>query len=185
MKNILKYAVWAGLYLTLLIPFIVFDNTFFPYITGKAFVFRIIVEIILGLWLVLIIKDEEFRPKWSWVLGAAGLFTFILLIADINAVAPFKALWSNFERMEGWVTFIHLLAYFIVLGSMLNKEKLWLWFLRTNILAGVILAVTSIDKATEIRFSGPLGNPIYIAVYFLFLFFLLSYFFIKMSWLKI
>jgi len=170
-NKILKYAIWAGLYLTLIIPFIVFDNTFFPYITGKAFTFRIIVEIILGLWLVLIIKDEEFRPKWSWVLGAAGLFTFILLIADINAVAPFKAFWSNFERMEGWVTFIHLLAYFTVLSSMFNKEKLWLWFLRTNILAGVILAVTSIDKATDTRFSGPLGNPIYIAVYFLFLFF--------------
>jgi O-antigen ligase len=170
-NKILKYAIWAGLYLTLIIPFIVFNNTFFPYITGKAFTFRIIVEIILGLWLVLIIKDEEFRPKWSWVLGAAGLFTFILLIADINAVAPFKAFWSNFERMEGWVTFIHLLAYFTVLGSMFNKEKLWLWFLRTNVSAGVILAVTSIDKATETRFSGPLGNPIYIAVYFLFLFF--------------
>jgi O-antigen ligase len=170
-NKILKYAIWAGLYLTLIIPFIVFNNTFFPYITGKAFTFRIIVEIILGLWLVLIIKDEEFRPKWSWVLGAAGLFTFILLIADINAVAPFKAFWSNFERMEGWVTFFHLLAYFTVLGSMLNKEKLWLWFLRINVSAGVILAVTSIDKAKDIRFSGPLGNPIYIAVYFLFLFF--------------
>ncbi|MEI6191336.1 MAG: O-antigen ligase family protein [bacterium] len=170
-NKILKYTIWTGLYLTLLIPFIVFNNTFFPYITGKAFTFRIIVEILLGLWLILIIKDEEFRPKWSWILGAAGLFTFILLIADINAVAPYKAFWSNFERMEGWVTFIHLLAYFTVLGSMFNKEKLWLWFLRTNILAGVILAVTSIDKAADVRFSGPLGNPIYIAVYFLFLFF--------------
>jgi len=171
LNNILKYGIWAGLGATLLIPFLVFDNTFFPYITGKAFTFRIIVEIILGLWLILIIKDEEYRPKWSCILGAVGLFTFILLIADINAVAPFKALWSNFERMEGWVTFIHLLAYFAVLSSIINTEKLWLWFFRANVLVGVVLAITSIDKATETRFSGPLGNPIYIAVYFLFLFF--------------
>jgi tetratricopeptide (TPR) repeat protein len=73
--------------------------------------------------------------------------------------------------MEGWVTFAHLLAYFLVLGSILNKEKMWLWFLRANVGAAVILAISSIDKATDIRFSGPLGNPIYIAVYFLFIFF--------------
>ncbi len=171
MKEILKYSIWTGIYATLIIPFFVADGLFFPYITGKAFAFRIIVEIILGLWFILIIKDKEFRPKQSWILWAVGLLTFILLIADINAVAPFKAFWSNYERMEGWVTFVHLFAYFIVLGSMLNTEKLWLWFLRANVATGVVLALFSIDKATEARFSGPLGNPIYIAVYFLFIFF--------------
>jgi tetratricopeptide (TPR) repeat protein len=170
-KEILKYGIWVGLGLVLIVPFIVADSMFFPFIVGKAFIFRIIVEIIFGLWLILIIKDKEFRPKWSWVLGAVALLTFILLIADINAVAPYKAFWSNFERMEGWVTFIHLLAYFTVLGSILNTEKLWLWFLRANLVAGTIMALTSIDKATEVRFSGPLGNPIYISVYFLFIFF--------------
>jgi len=170
-KEILKYIIWAGICAVLVVPFIVADGMFFPFIVGKAFTFRIIAEIIFGLWLVLIIKDKEFRPKWSWVLGAVALLTFILLIADINAVAPFKAFWSNFERMEGWVTFIHLFMYFTVLASMLNTEKLWLWFLRANVVAGAIMALTSIDKATEVRFSGPLGNPIYIAVYFLFIFF--------------
>jgi len=197
-NKILKYAIWAGIYLTLLIPFIVFDNTFFPFITGKAFVFRIIAEIILGLWLVLIIRDEEFRPKWSWVLGAAGLFTFILLIADINAVAPFKAFWSNFERMEGWVTFIHLLAYFVVLGSMFNSERKWLWFFRTAVVSPILYVVfeyfsylknlaslNTIDPTVAHpftiggymnymglvgdRWAGPLGNPIYLGVLALFL----------------
>lgn len=170
-KEILKWAIWTGIYALLLIPFIVANDMFFPFITGKAFSFRIIVEIIFGLWLILIIKDKEFRPKWSWLLGAVSLLTVVLLLADINALAPFKAFWSNFERMEGWVTFIHLFMLFTVLGSMLNTEKLWLWFLRANLVAGTGLALTSIDKATDIRFSGPLGNPIYIAVYFLFIFF--------------
>ncbi len=171
MKNILKYSIWTGIYVTLIIPFIVGNNMFFPYITGKAFTFRIIVEIILGLWLILIIKDKEYRPKWSWLLGSVFVFISILFISDLQAVAPFKAFWSNFERMEGFVTFAHLLAYFLVLGSMFNTEKLWLWFMRANVLAGTTMAITSIDSATGVRFSGPLGNPIYIAVYFLFIFF--------------
>jgi O-antigen ligase len=33
------------------------------------------------------------------------------------------------------------------------------------------MAITSIDSAAETRFSGPLGNPIYISIYFLFIFF--------------
>jgi len=174
MKEILKYIIWVGIYLTLIIPFIVSGDLFFPYITGKAFTFRIIVEIIFGLWLILILKDKEFRPKWSWVLGASLIFISVLFIADVNAVAPAKAFWSNYERMEGFVTFVHLLAYFLVLGSMLNKEKLWLWFLRANLVTGVVMAVTSITEGIKdniIRIAGPLGNPIYISVYFLFIFF--------------
>src|SRR3989339_900799 len=125
MKEILKYIIWVGIYLTLIIPFIVSGDLFFPYITGKAFTFRIIVEIIFGLWLILILKDKEFRPKWSWVLGASLIFISVLFIADVNAVAPAKAFWSNYEGIED------------------------------NI----------------IRIAGPLGNPIYISVYFLFIFF--------------
>ena len=196
-NKILKYAIWTGLYATLLIPFLVFDNTFFPFIIGKAFAFRIIVEIVLGLWLILIIKDEEFRPKKSWILAAVGLFTLILLAADIHAVAPYKAFWSNFERMEGWITFIHLLAYFTVLGSMFNKEKLWLWFLRITIVSPIFYTafeyfsylwrLANLNKMypsviqsftiggfmeymnlTGDRWSGPLGNSIYLGVFALF-----------------
>ncbi len=174
MSNFLKYIIWAGLYAVLVIPFIVADSLFFPYITGKAFAFRIIVEVIFGLWLILCLKEKEFWPRRSWLLGSVGALVVVLLLADINAVAPFKAFWSNYERMEGFVTFVHLLAYFVVLGSMFNREKLWLWFLRANLLAGTIMAISSIAaslKEDVIRFAGPLGNPIYISVYFLFIFF--------------
>lgn len=171
MKDILKYCIWMGIYATIVIPFIVVNNMFFPYIVGKAFTFRIIVEIIFSLWLIIAIKYKEFRPKLSWIFISAGIFTLVLLLADINAVAPFKAFWSNFERMEGWVTIVHLFAYLLVLGSMLYAEKLWLWFLRANVFAAFILVITSLDSSTETRFSGPLGNPIYISVYFLFIFF--------------
>jgi tetratricopeptide (TPR) repeat protein len=171
MKDILKYSIWVGIYAILIIPFIVANGMFFPFIVGKAFTFRIIVEILLALWLILAIKYKEFRPKFSWIIACAGIFTLILLLADIFAVAPHKAFWSNYERMEGWVTIVHLFAYLLVLGSMLNTEKLWVWFLRANVFAGVVLAITSLDNSTEIRFSGPLGNPIYISVYFLFIFF--------------
>ncbi len=175
MKQILQYSIWAGLYAVLIIPFIVADSMFFPYIVGKAFTFRIIVEIIFGLWLILAIADKDFRPKFSWLLTSLGLFTFILLIADINAVSQHKALWSNFERMEGFVTIAHLFLYFVVLSSMFRTEKKWLWFFRANLGAGMFMAIYSLAdgyKEGVVRVAGPLGNPIYIGVYFLFIFFI-------------
>ncbi len=214
-KEILKYCIWAGIGAVLVVPFFVADGMFFPYITGKGFAFRIIVEIIFGLWLILVIKDKEFRPKWSWVLGAAGILTFVLLLADINAVLPsieryisavaaynpispipipgifLKPFWSNFERMEGWVTFIHLLAYLLVLSSMLNTEKLWLWFFRFTIVSPVfyvgyeyfaylkelanspgntfsLAGLMQYMGLVGDRWSGPLGNTIYLGVMALF-----------------
>ncbi len=174
-EKILKYVINFGLCLILIIPFIVVDSMFFPYITGKVFTFRIIVEIIFGLWLILIIKDKEFRPRWSCLFGAVGVFVLILLLSAINAVSPYKAFWSNYERMEGWIIFIHLMMYFVVLGSMLNTKKLWLWFFRLNLFIASILAIQSVVEGAKeeiVRIAGPLGNPIYISVYFLFIFFI-------------
>jgi len=175
MEKILKLLINFGLYLVLIIPFIVIDNMFFPYITGKAFVFRIIIGIIFCLWLILILKYQENRPKWSYLTGAFGVFIIVLLLANINALAPHKAFWGNYERMEGWISFVHFFAYFLIIGAMFNKKSLWLWFFRVNIFVASVLAIQSIAEGVKtevIRIAGPLGNPIYISVYFLFIFFL-------------
>ena len=56
-------------------------------------------------------------------------FVAIIGIADLFGANPLKSFWSNFERMEGWITLIHLLGYFLVVGTVLNTQKLWTKFL--------------------------------------------------------
>lgn len=171
MKDILKYGIFAGLWGVLLIPFFVTNGMFFPYIVGKNFAFRIIVEIIFALYLILAINYREYRPKFSWILISVSIFTFIMLVADIFAVNPSKALWSNYERMDGFVTLAHLWAYLVVFGSIMKNRESWVWFLKTSVAFSFIMALkTLFGKEAEAltRISGPLGNPIYIGVYFLF-----------------
>jgi O-antigen ligase/Tfp pilus assembly protein PilF len=173
-QNIVKYIIFTGLWAVLIIPFIIANGMFFPYITGKNFTFRIIVEIIFVLCIYLACVDIKYRPKFSWVLGAVGLFVAVMGIADIFAVAPAKAFWSNFERMDGWITLIHLLMYLIVFGTVMKTEKIWLWFFRSSVLLSVIMFALTISewlKTGTDRVSTTLGNPIYVAVYFLFNFF--------------
>ena len=171
-KQILKWGIIVGLFATLIVPFIVSNGMYFPFIVGKAFAFRIIIEIIFALWLILIFKDKEARPKFSWVALLAILFVVVMFIADILGVAPSKSLWSNFERMDGWVTLIHLLMYFVVFASVIKEDVLY-WFLRASVgLSAVMTVMAFADISNGIyRVSGPLGNPIYISIYFLFNFF--------------
>jgi len=173
-KNISRYLIFIGLWSVLLIPFYVATNMFFPYISGKNFAFRIIVEIIFALWVYLAYVDAKYRPKFSWLAKAIGLFVLVMLVADIFAVNPAKAIWSNYERMDGWVTLIHMFMYFLVLGSMMKAEKIWLWFFRSSVALSVIMAIMAIREyvaSGSPSTMATLGNTIYVAAYLLFNFF--------------
>ncbi len=98
-QKIIRSLIFIGLWSILIIPFYVANSMFFPFITGKNFLFRIIVEIIFALWVYLAYIDAKFRPKFSWVLGTVIIFVAIMAIADAFAVAPIKSFFSNFERM--------------------------------------------------------------------------------------
>ncbi|MFA5934663.1 MAG: O-antigen ligase family protein [Candidatus Paceibacterota bacterium] len=173
-KNIAKWKVLVGIWVLLLIPFFVANSMFFPYISGKNFAFRIIVEMVFAVWLYLAFADIKYRPRFSWLLGAVGLFVIVMGIADIFAVAPMKALWSNFERMDGWITLIHLLMLMVVMGSVMKTEKMWLCFFRSSLMMSVVMSTYVLKEwlsTGDGRVSVTLGNPIYVAVYFLFNFF--------------
>jgi len=173
-NNIVKWTIITGLWSVLLVPFIVANHMFFPYITGKNFTFRIIIEIIFVLWVYLAFVDAKYRPKFSWISVSVGSFVLIMAIADIFAVNPLKAVWSNYERMDGLVTLLHLIMYLFVFGSVMKSKQNWIWFFRSSVIAsmGMIIFVLQEWLKTGVdRVSVTLGNPIYVAVYFLFNFF--------------
>ena len=190
LNKILRWIVAIGVFaIPAVIPFIVTGSMFFPFITGKAFAFRIIVEIIFGAWLLLALCDKNYRPKFSWILGALGVFLFVILLADIFAENPLKAFWSNFERMEGFVSLFHMALYFLVAGATLINEKFWNWtnFFRLNILTSIVMSsygfLQLAGKITinqgGVRLDGTFGNATYLAGYMLMMIFLALFLFSK------
>ncbi|KKU80214.1 MAG: hypothetical protein UY07_C0049G0004 [Parcubacteria group bacterium GW2011_GWA1_47_8] len=120
--NTSKMLAQGVMFLTFaIVPFIAFivlgQTTFFPYIVGKNFAFRIVVEIMFAGWVVLAAIDPAYRPKKSYLLGALAAFVGIITLAAIFGENPTKSFWSNFERMEGVVTYFHVFAYFIAACS--------------------------------------------------------------------
>ena len=175
-KSFLRTAVICGLVASVFVPLLVSGSFFFPFITGKNFAFRIIVELTFALWAVLLLKDASIRPRKELILYAIGAFIVSLGISMVFAENPLKSFWSNFERMEGWVGLIHLGAYFVVLSSMLRSEKLWKIFFNFTIAVSVAIGLFGILQLAGVftinqggvRVDGTLGNAIYLAVYMLF-----------------
>jgi hypothetical protein len=184
---ILKYILIGSVFLIPFIPFIISNNLFFPFITGKAFAFRILVELLFGGYLILALLDKNYRPKYSWILYAFLAFFVVVGIADIFGVNPYKSFWSNFERMEGYITIIHLLMYFLVASVLFNTEKLWNWFWNTEVAASLLMAgYCFLQLAGKImisqggaRVDGTFGNASYLAIYMLFNIFITAILFFR------
>lgn len=101
------------------------NSLLFPYITGKNFAFRILVEIAAAAWIMLMILDKNFRPKKSALLWIYSAFVFVLLLADIFSVDPLRSFFSNFERMEGFISHAHLFLYFLMLITLFKDKASW------------------------------------------------------------
>ena len=174
-KQILRNTVFIGLFLVPFIPFLVSSQLFFPFITTKAFAWRIIVEIVFSAWLLLAFLDVEYRPKKSPILYAVAAFLLIIGFADLFGVAPFKSFWSNFERMEGFITLLHLGMFFVVTSSAF-KEIDWKRWWNVSLVASFlmvlycVLQIIGLKTINQggVRVDGTLGNAIYLAVYMLF-----------------
>ena len=175
-KNIARWVALGALFLVPLTPLIVANSYFFPFITGKAFYFRILIEIAVSAWLVLAFLDKEYRPRFSWIGVAAIVFVAWMFVADAFAINAAKAFWSNFERMEGWILLIHLLGFFFAAGAVLRAENKWrTWFLASLGVSLIVSAYALLQMSGvlaihqgSVRIDATLGNSAYLAIYFLF-----------------
>ena len=174
-KQILRGVVLTGLFLIPFIPFPVSSAFFFPFITTKAFAWRIIVEIVFAAWLLLAFLDTAYRPKKSLILYSILGFLAIIGLADIFGITPIKSFWSNFERMEGFITLLHLGMFFLVISSVF-KEIDWKRWWNVSLAASFVMVLYSVLQIIGlktinqggVRVDGTLGNAIYLAVYMLF-----------------
>ena len=187
MNRYLRYALLTGIFAVPFLSFIVTPSLFFPFITGKNFAFRALVEIMLALWAILALRDASYRPRLSAISAAFAAFLVTMGISTVLAENPFKSFWSNFERMEGYITLLHLGAYFLVLSAVLNREALWERWFQTSLAANVAMGgyallqyfgKADISQSAD-RLDGTFGNATYFAVYALFHIFIAAFLFLR------
>ncbi len=178
-KPIVRFITLTALFAVTLFPVIIATTFFFPFITGKAFYFRILVEIAFTGWVFLAFLDAKYRPKLNSITIAVTVLAIVALAADLLGVNPLRSLMSNFERMEGWLLILHLWMFFLALtytfGQGEEGRRMWSRWLNVSLVVAFYVACRGalqwagklpIEQSSS-RPDSSLGNAAYLAVYML------------------
>ena len=187
LNQFLRYIIFGAIFLVPFVPLVVMSSFFFPFIVGKGVLFRILVELAMGAWVILAIGDKKYRPKFSWIFAGILSLVIVMFFADWLGDNPLKSFWSNFERMEGGVTLLHLLGYFVVITSFFDTEKIWKRFFNTSLTVsagvgfyGIFQMLGWVGASQGIsRLDISFGNASYLAIYMVFHIFLALFLLIR------
>jgi len=179
MTKALRYIIFGGVVALLFTPFIVTGSMYFPFITGKAFYFRLLVEIIFGAWVILALYNPDYRPTLSWLSVAMIAMVFVPLFGVVFGINTTDSVWSNFERMIGWITILHVGLLFVASGHTL-KPKHWHWLFYLSLAISVVVGIQGLlEVGSTERIDAGLGNPIYLAMYSLWHAFLAGFYLLQ------
>lgn len=182
LEKICLFIITWGTYLVLFAPLLLYQYSFFPFVTPKTIFFRLVVEIITAAYLLLLLSSRRWRPAFTPINAAVGIFLAVLVLTSITGINFSRSFWSTYERMTGLLTFFHLFAFFIVLGGVFKKKEDWEKIFGAAIIVGAMLALyilLSGDSVSD-RGGGTIGNSSFMAAYLLFdIFFALILFLTK------
>ena len=183
-EKYLRWAIKFLVYASFLTPLIVMGDTFvFPFVFPKAIYFRILVELMLGLYILLCFINKEYLPKLTPVVISVLVWLVALFLASLLGTDFIRSFWGNYERMSGWFTLAHFAVYFLVITSVFKTWNSLKWLLRGLLPFSLLVGLTGVsfllsDKSImKIGGGGSLGNQIYLANYMLFFVFIAWYLF--------
>ncbi len=178
---------------------IVFTPSYlYPYIVGKAFVFRFmaIVSFVASLYLTL--TDERFKIRLTPFFVGLTVFVFSMFLSTVFSIDPSRSFWSNYERMEGYINLLSVFALvFSALICRINELE-WVRIFKTHMwVSGIVsflgilqltigvLKIKSvaalpvlnlcISQGAGCRVDSTLGNSIYLGIYAALTFWIIIY----------
>ncbi|OGF22835.1 hypothetical protein A2Y83_02255 [Candidatus Falkowbacteria bacterium RBG_13_39_14] len=172
----------------MLTPLLVFRSLLFPFITSKAFYFRIIIELLAAVYLLFIYQYPNYIPRKNALTAAIFIFSGIFVLTSFTGIDFNLSFWSDIERMEGAFGFLHLALYFIIIMTVFRSKEDWHKLL--HIFWGVLIAlclyglgqkigINGLLLSGDVRISSTLGNSAYLGGMALFSISLSLLFFLK------
>ena len=193
-NRVVEWIVKIGLLVVPVLPLVVTRSLYFPFITGRNFAFRIIIEIIFVFWLWLMMSDAKYRPRSSYTLYSFIALIVVLFLATIFGISPYKSFWSSFERMEGFWGFWHYFLYFLMLISVFRRQADWSRFFFVSLAVSILISFYGLFQLLgklsvhqgSVRLDATMGNATYLAIYLIFHIFLFLYFLFRTKniWLR-
>ena len=171
-----KILIW-GVLIAPLTLLVYRQQTVYPLIFLKVFVFQAIVSILFVIWLALILRYPEYRPKLTVVHITLGIWLLALIVTAFNGVNLAHSLWSTQDRAIGIVFILHMAAFCLMLQTAV-KNIGWRQFMNYLAAIGLVMALLGfMNRIAPVIFyampgarpGGTLGNPSFLAAYLLFM----------------
>ncbi len=149
-----RLAQWLRvvIYITALVPLIIFSQYISPFHFGKVVVFRSIVELMFVGYLLLIWRDRSYLPKPNPLFWSFFAFVLAFTITSATSIIPYLSFWGTLERMGGLFTFWHYFIYFVILTAVFRTREQWLTLIKTMSWVAVASALYGFGQKTDISF---------------------------------
>jgi O-antigen ligase len=161
-------------------------NLFFPFITGKALFFRILIELSFLLLAFLIFNNKNFLPKKNeFLFWTAIFFLVVIIIVNFFSLRPYLSFWGNAERSEGVWALLHFILWFLILWIVFKidpsfKKIIFYSFL----LVLYLISFIEIQQGLILKESRPsstLGNATFVGFFANLMIFICLYFIFQAS----
>ena len=176
-EKILKIFLYLSIFLP---PLVIAKGLLFPFVSGKAYLFRFFVEISLFLWLLLILENKKYLPNFKNPLVLSLLaFALGLTFTGFLGVDPIHSFFSEIERADGIIQYLHWVLYFLMIVSVFKERKDWQIFGTIFVVLGILISLFGWGQylsdhklffygEKRSRIEGTFGNPDYMPVFLIF-----------------
>lgn len=177
LENIVKYLLLAVVFI---IPLIYTGTLYFPYISGKAYVFRALIALAFFFWSWWLLDNSKSLPVQSGKLKAKsllviaiGIFFLTQILAATFGVDPRFSFFSGVERADGVIMYGFFLLYFLMILSVFKTDddwkKLFYVFFGSAAASSLYVMVGGGDVGwLGSQIIGLFGNPAYFGGYLIF-----------------
>ena len=167
-RFILRAIGIAALFITALIPLVVWPTLVFPFISTKVLTFRICVIVAVTMGIAVSIHECRFRPVpifWSWVALLA-----VMAVSDYRGWNPQMSFVGGIERMGGWAELLSMTLFFASLVMLFRTRRIWRAYLWTALAVSTPIAAIAFFQKTAawsplLRPGSTLGNSSYLGTY--------------------
>ncbi len=160
---------------TLFLPLLFTPATMFPWHFGKTMIFQVLVELALLAQLVRVCWYAVPIKKFGVLEWAIILFFLVHGIATVKSGHGLLGWWGNETRAGGLFTWFHFIIWYWLIRETWRTSREW--YIGFSVVAAVasIIAITAFfpqvlpaawQNIDAVRASGLVGNPAFLAAYF-------------------
>jgi len=175
-ERFLLIGIKSGIYVALLTPLVLGPFGINLVEWPKAVFFRTVIEIVFAFYICLLLFNQKYLPKKSFLLSAIFLFYAILFAESIFGINFYRSFFGGMQRGEGLIIHLHLIAFFIIMTGVFSKREEWLNLLKMSVLVSAVSSFAAILQQLKIysfynmfdsasRLSGTMSNPDLFACY--------------------